>query len=254
MPIRQVTEFVDNTMGGMGSLVYLFDTGVPEGIKNPEVLRDIERFQAKADEQKHVVTKTYSIVDVLKDINQSFHDGDPAYHVLPETRRLVAQYLLLYEMSGGEEIEDYVSSDYSRASLELRCRAVETSVYAEMAETLYDYLRAEPLRASRISSTGIGALWLKLMDYISQSQIRSILLALTVIGAMMCFIFKSVKIGFFSMIPNISAVILTVGVMGWIDMPLDYVRLLIATVAIGISVDDTIHHVTRYIREFHQMW
>ena len=66
----------------------------------------------------------------------------------------------------------------------------------------------------------------------------------------MCFILRSIKIGFFSMIPNLSAVFLTVGVMGWIDMPLDYVRLLIATVAIGISVDDTIHHVTRYIREF----
>ena len=119
-----------------------------------------------------------------------------------------------------------------------------------MADKLYSYLRAEPLRASRVSVTGIGALWLKLMDYITQSQIRGILLAFTVITAMMCFTFRSITIGFFSMIPNISAVILTVGVMGWIGMPLDYIRLLIATVAIGISVDDTIHHVTRYIREF----
>ena len=250
VPIRQVTTFVDNTMDGTGSFIYLFDTGVPDGIKDPEVLRDIERLQAEADRQTYVVTKTYSIVDVLKDINQSFHDGDPAYHVLPDTRGLVAQYLLLYEMSGGEELEEYVSSDYSRASLELRCRLVEASVYADLAERLDSYLRVEPTRTSTVSITGIGALWLRLMDYITQSQISGILWAFVVIAAMMCIVFNSVRIGLFAMIPNISAVVLTVGVMGWIDMPLDYIRLLIANVAIGISDDDTIHHVSRYIHEF----
>jgi predicted RND superfamily exporter protein len=54
------------------------------------------------------------------------------------------------------------------------------------------------------------------------------------------------------MIPNLSPVVLTLGVMGWLGIPLDYNKLLIAAVAIGISVDDTIHHVTRYIHEFHE--
>jgi predicted RND superfamily exporter protein len=250
VPIRHITSFVDNTMGGAGSFVYLFDTGVPDGIKEPAVLREIERLQAEADTLTDVVTKTYSIVDVLKDINQSFHEGDPAYHVLPETRELVAQYLLIYEMSGGEEVEEYVSSDYSRASLEIRVKLVETSSYAEMVAYLDSHLQEQPLQASTVTITGIGALWLRLMDYITESQIRGILLAFTAIAAMMCFVFRSIKIGLFAMIPNISPVVLTVGIMGWLDIPLDYTRLLIATVAIGISVDDTIHHVTRYIYEF----
>ena len=88
-------------MGGANSFVYLFDAGEPDGIKEPAVLREIERLQAKGDKQVEVVKKTYSIVDLLKDINQTFHDGDPGYHKLPETRELVAQYLLVYEMSGG---------------------------------------------------------------------------------------------------------------------------------------------------------
>ena len=67
--------------------------------------------------------KTYSIVDILKDLNQTFHGDDPAYHRLPETRELVAQYLLLYESAGGDEADEYVSSDYRRARLELRLPA-----------------------------------------------------------------------------------------------------------------------------------
>jgi predicted RND superfamily exporter protein len=52
------------------------------------------------------------------------------------------------------------------------------------------------------------------------------------------------------MVPNLAPVVLTLGVMGWTDLPLDYVRLMIASVAIGIAVDDTIHHMTRFSLEF----
>jgi predicted RND superfamily exporter protein len=250
VPIRGVTLYVDDVMGGTNSFIYLFDTGVPDGIMEPAVLREIERLQAEADRYDFLVKKTYSVVDVLKDINQSFHDGDPEFHVLPETRELVAQYLLLYEMSGGEELQDYVSGDYSRASLELRCRWTDTSLQEEMKADLDAYLETRPLRASTSSITGIGALWLQLMDYITESQIRGFLLAFTAIAVMMCLLFRSIEIGLIAMIPNLSSVALTLGAMGWLDIPLDYTRLLIAPVAIGIAVDYTIHHVTRFRHEF----
>jgi predicted RND superfamily exporter protein len=59
-----------------------------------------------------------------------------------------------------------------------------------------------------------------------------------------------VKTGLIAMVPNLSPVFLTLGVMGWFGLALDYIRLLIASVAIGISVDDTIHLVTRLLHEF----
>ncbi len=250
VPVRDTTRFVDDVMGGTNSFTYLFDTGVEDGVKEPAVLREIERLQQAADEQTHLVKKTYSIVDVLKDISQSFHGGDPAYHVLPDSRQLAAQYLLLYEMSGGEEVEEYVSSDYSRASLELRCKWTDSSLLEKMEQDLGAYLEAEPLESSTVSYTGIGALWLSMMDYITESQIRGFLLAFTAIAVMMCLLFRSVRIGFLSMLPNLTPVMVGLGIMGWLDLPLDYQRLLMAPVAIGISVDFTIHLVTRYRHEF----
>jgi predicted RND superfamily exporter protein len=249
-PVRQSIEYVDEIMGGTSSFVYLFDAGESDGIKNPAVLREMARFQAEADTHTDLVKKSYSVGDVLMDLNRSFNEGDLAYHVLPETRELVAQYLLLYEMSGGEEVEEYVSGDFSRASLELRLKMVDSSELAKLAEALEAHLAEHPPEASSVRVTGIGALWLQLMDYITQSQIRGFLLAFTLIGALLCFVFRSVKIGLIAMVPNLSPVVLTLGVMGWIELPLDYVRLLIATVAIGISVDYTIHHMTRFDLEF----
>lgn len=249
-PIRVATERVDEVMGGTYSFVYLFDSGEPEGVKSSEFLRDVDRLQREADLQSQVVRKSYSIGDLMKDVNQSFHEEEPAHFALPETRELAAQYLLLYEMSGGEELRDYVSADFARASLELRCKAVATSELAEMAGRLERHLEVEPPRASQVSVTGIGALWLRLQDYITQSQIRGFLLASGTVALLLCAVFQSVRTGLIAMLPNLSPVVLTLGVMGWLDIPLDYVRLLIASVAIGISVDDTIHHVIRFRHEF----
>ena len=104
-----------------------------------------------------------------------------------------------------------------------------------------------------MSLTGIGALWIKLLDYIVTSQIQGFLTAFAVIGAVMCLLFRSFKTGFISMIPNVSPVVLTLGVMGWLGLMLDYTTVSIAAVAMGIAVDDTIHLVLRYRHEFRKL-
>jgi predicted RND superfamily exporter protein len=140
--------------------------------------------------------------------------------------------------------------DYARATLELRCKMKETSLLEGIVDQIDDRLDEEPLRASTFSVTGIGALWLTFVEYITWSQIQGALIALTVVSLMMIVVFRSVKIGLVSMIPNVAPVLLVLGWMGWTGVYLDYYRLLIAPVAIGIAVDDTIHLMTRYHHEF----
>jgi predicted RND superfamily exporter protein len=250
VPVRNTTLYVDEVMGGTMSLIYLFDTGESEGILEPAVLREIERLQARADLETEVVRKTHSIVDLLKDINQTFHEDDPVYFRLPETRELVAQYLLVYELSGGDELDEYLSSDRARASLALRSRWVASSQIDEMASNLDAYLADAPVEHAQLSRTGIGALWMQLMTYITQSQIRGFAVALVVIATLMCILFGSVRVGLIAMLPNLTPVILTLGAMGWLGVPLSYTTVLIAPVAIGLAVDDTMHLLTRFRHEF----
>ncbi len=249
-PIRVTTEYIDSTMGGMGSLLYLFDTQQEGGIKNPEVLKEIEAFQNFVNTQHPKVQKTYSIVDLLKDINQSFNGGDAKFHTIPDDPTLIAQYLLVYEMSGGKELHEFVSPDYARANLEVRTQLVNSSEVAKLKQTFDDYLKENPIKNSSYEFSGIGALWVQLIDYISISQLQGVLLAFVVISIMMCFIFRSIKIGLISMIPNIAPAILSVGLIGWLGFYLDYMKLLIAPIAIGIAVDDTIHMMTRLQHAF----
>jgi predicted RND superfamily exporter protein len=250
MPIKETTLRVDRVMGGTTNLIYVFDAGEPDGIKEPAALREMARVQRVAEEHAPLVRKTYSLVDILRDLNQAFHAGDPAWLRLPESRELVAQYLLLYETSGGEDAEEFVSSDYRRASLELRLALAPTSATAELVDAIDAELAREPLETTTLSLTGIGALWLQLMDYIVSSQIQGFLLAFCAIAAMMVLIFRSFATGLISMIPNLAPVALALGAMGAFGVFLDYSKIMIAGVAIGIAVDDTIHLVSRTRHEF----
>ncbi len=250
MPIKAITQRVDEVMGGTANLIYVFDAGAPDGMVEPEALREIERVQEIAEAQGPLVRKTYSLVDILEDLNQAFHGGDPEWHRLPDTRELVAQYLLLYETSGGEEVEEHVTADRRRAGLELRLALAPTRRTGDLVAAIDAELTRAPLQATEVSLTGIGALWLALMDYIVSSQIQGFLLAFVVIAAMMIWIFRSFSLGILSMVPNLAPVAVVLGAMGALGIFLDYSKISIASVAIGIAVDDTIHLVSRYRHEF----
>ena len=236
-------------MGGMLNLVFIYQADEPEAVKSRAILTHLEALQAKA-ERSPLVTKTYSVVDLLKDINQSFHGDDPAYHRLPESDELIAQYLLLYELSGGGELEDYVSGDYQRTTLELRVQMVDSALVSQLIEELSDYLQANPAPQAQVQITGIGMLWLKMSEYIAQSQIQGYGLAFLFIAIVLCLAFRSVKVGLVAMIPNLFPIVLILGALGAVGMHLDYFRLLLATVAIGIAVDDTVHMTSRMRKEF----
>ncbi|MBT8338876.1 MAG: MMPL family transporter, partial [Desulfatitalea sp.] len=246
---RQHTEYIEKVMGGMLSLVYVFDAGKPDGIKNADLLQRLADLQKKADSDP-LVKKTYSIVDILKDLNQSFHGDDPAYHTLPADNALISQYLLLYEISGGKELQDYVTGDYARTALEIRMEMTASEKIKRLIRDLDAALDRDT--TARVQTTGIGLLWIKICDYIASSQIFGYLMAFSMIAFLMCVVFRSVKVGLLSMVPNLAPIVLCLGLMGWQGLHLDYFRLLLATVAIGIAVDDTIHLVARMRKEFLQ--
>jgi hypothetical protein len=249
VPVKADTLRIDETMGGLSNLILLFDGGEPGSIIEPAALREIDRIQTWAN-QEDLVRKSYSITDIIKDLNQTFHANDPDYYTIPESRELIAQYLILYESAGGDEAYELVSSDYQRAQLELRLGMSSTAEVVLLKDRIENELALHPLTESTLEVTGVAALWLKLVGLIVTSQTQGFLVAFFTIAALMCGLLGSVKTGLICMVPNLVPVFLTLGVMGWMEIPLDYSKVFIAAVAMGIAVDDTIHLVLRFRHEF----
>ena len=249
VPVKADTLRIDETMGGLSNLILIFDVGESGSIIEPAAMREIDRIQAWAN-QEDLVRKSYSITDIIKDLNQTFHSNHPDYYTIPESRELIAQYLILYESAGGDEAFELLSSDYQRAQLELRLGMSSTAEVVLLKDRIENELALHPLTESTLEVTGVAALWLKLIDLIVTSQAQGFLVAFVTIAALMCALLGSVKTGLICMVPNLVPVFLTLGAMGWLEIPLDYSKVFIAAVAMGIAVDDTIHLVLRFRHEF----
>ena len=249
---RQDTELADRVMGGIMSVAYVIDTKTEDGVKDVEFLKALDKMQEFASSLP-LVKKTFSIVDFVKDLNRTFNNDDPAYYTVPDDQQLVSQYLLVYEISGGDELHELVAPDFSSTVLELRVVMTEASKLRDIVERIDAYVAANPLPNAELKVTGIGLLWVIIADYISKTQMLSYSLVFVFIALVMCIAFGSIKVGLLSMIPNLTPVIITLGMMGWLGINLDWIKLLLATIAIGIAVDDTIHLVTRFRSRFYQL-
>ena len=248
---RQDTEVAESVMGGILNVTYIIDTNDSEGVKRPDVLKAIEGIQQFAESQA-LVKKAYSVVDVQKDLNRSFHGDDPAWYRLPEERDLIAQSFLVYEISGGKELQEFVSQDYSRTVMELRVEMTGSAAITELLNTIDDYIAANPIPNAQVRKTGIGLMWVKMGEYIADTQLYGYSLLFIMVAGFLCLAFGSVKVGMLAMIPNVAPVLVVLGLMGWLGIHLDYMKLLLATIAIGIAVDDTLHLVIRFRRCFLQ--
>ncbi|PKN38401.1 MAG: hypothetical protein CVU62_06000 [Deltaproteobacteria bacterium HGW-Deltaproteobacteria-2] len=238
------TEKIDKIMGGILSVVYVFDTGKPDGIQNPDLIRGIESLQQFAESQP-LVADTTSIVDYLKDMNKAFHGGDPAYRIIPRDSKALAQLLLVYELSGGKDMDDIRNIDRSKTVLELRIRLVGASDIRDIVNKLNNHIAANPIPGAKVELSGVGLLWLKIFDYVTDSQISNASASFIMILLFIAIAFGSLRLGLWAMIPNVLPFIFVLGFMGYMGWNLDYMRMTLASVTMGISVDDTIHFLAR---------
>jgi predicted RND superfamily exporter protein len=136
------------------------------------------------------------------------------------------------------------------ARLTILVRSVTTSVSKRFYGDLVTFISSVVPDDYSFEVTGLSYMELQSLDDVNVTTMRSIILALVLISILMMIIFGSVKIGLISMLPNVAPVVGTMGIMGLAGIPLDFSKTMIACVGIGIAVDDTIHLLSRYRREF----
>lgn len=241
-PVRVALDFVEKRLSGVGSLDISFQSPEPEAFKDPENLQIIETVQQYV-RGLGGVDKAISFNNFLKDMNQAFHNEDPAFYRIPESFELVSQYLLLYD---SDDIEDYVNADFDHARLAIRLSVYSSHDQKLLINEINNYLGGIDHKDLRIRVTGRAVNSVNLIDTLVNSQLSSLALATVVISIIMFLVFRSVSISFLSMIPNLFPILLNFGIMGLCGIPLDTGTALIAAVALGIAVDDTIHFLSEY--------
>ncbi len=249
VPIRHAYDWIDAHMGGSMSLEIVLDTGRPDGALDPEFLKDMEALDQFLVEHRFV-TKTTSMLDVLRKMRKAFNENRSEYYGIPETKEEASQFMLLYDMSGGEDRAKLLSFEGDIARITVRTRSLGTAQTQEMTSDVERFAAARFEPSVRIELTGMAA-WVRAMDdLISQGQRQSFTAAVVAISLMMMLVLRSVKLGLISMLPNVFPVIVTLGLMGWLGLPMDIMMMTFSALIIGVAVDDTIHFFVRFRREF----
>ncbi len=255
-PVYVAHTIVDKEMGGTQSMEIYLDFGKTDALKDPKVLNAMEEMQNYLlQEQPKFVVKAESLVNVVKNSYQVLNENREEMYVIPQEQKALSQTLFLFDSANREDRELLVTDNYDIGRITVRLKNYGSIDYLEFfedvqnkANTIFGGLKTDYPKLDYQLTGGI-ALMMKLVDYMSWSQIQSFGLALIVITLMLLFVFGSPKVGLMGMIPNLFPVAVTFGTMGFFNIPLDGDTLIIAPVVIGIAVDDTIHFLTHFRTE-----
>jgi len=241
---REDTLRINRELHGSVTLEGLIDTNTENGLYDPELLRRVDALQkwsAMIRQGDIIVGKATSLVDILEETNQALHANRPEYHEIPKQRSLVAQELLLFENSGSDDLEDVVDPQFRRGSVTLSVPWVDGMRLAPFIDAVDQKFQEVLGDRARVTLTGGTVIFARTFAAVIRGMARSYVLALLIITPLMILLIGSMRGGLISMVPNITPIVLTLGLMGWLGDSLDFSTMMLGAIVLGVAVDDTIH-------------
>ena len=250
-PIRKADMILNEHFGGTSQYNVVFKGKNADDLKDPAILKEMDLLQ---NELKGLdgVGKVVSIVDFIKRMNQAMHDGDPAYYTIPESKDLVAQYLLLYSFSGGgDELDSFVNYDFKEGQIMLQMKSQSVYLTQDVVDTVDRFQKREHIdtQLAGIVTTGLAMLGKEFNRIIVTSQIQSFIFSFAMCFFVTVGIFRSFKLGIYSMVPLLIPITLDFGLMGASGISLNAATATVASIDIGLGIDYCIHFLSRYRHE-----
>ena len=245
---RRDTDFVIDNLTGMETIEYSLRAGREGGITDPDYLRAVDAFAEWYREQPEVA-HVQAFPDIMRRLNRNMHGDDPAFFRLPDDPALAAQYLLLYELSlpFGSDLNNRIDIAKSATRLTAVTRSLSARQQRELDARAQAWLR---INAPRLATEGSGVSIA--FAHLSQRNIRSMLrgtiIAMALISLILIGVFRSVRLGLVSLVPNFIPAAMSFGLWGYLVGRVGLAGSVMTAIAFGIIVDDTIHFLSKYLR------
>jgi predicted RND superfamily exporter protein len=187
----------------------------------------------------------------------AMNNDDPACFHIPDTRMDIIDYLEIYsgedDDSDGrfDEFEPFVDADYQHCNILVRltrkaAERVGTTEIKHILKKIEHHLNETLPDKYSFAITGYPAINVQLAYYVVSGQMYGLLLSLIIVAAVIIFLFKKFTAGPIALIDMVVTITINFGIMGWFGIDLDMVTSVIASITIGIGVDDTIHFLNTY--------
>ncbi|GEM_PF-324127 len=248
---------ISENFHGSIALNLIIDSGKNGGVKDPEFLKFIEELRSflTNEEGKNQYQQLHTIAfgDVIKRMHKAMNEDKMEYFVIPDDRSVIEDYIQIYsgndKDSDGriDEWEQFVDRDFREVNVVVRTgtwkgNLFRTSMSKKGEKRIADYMGSHPY-GKKLTWRMVGETinFRVLSELVVSGQFQSIFLTIIIVGLIVFLLFQSFKAGILAIIPISASIVIVYGFMGFFDIALDIPKSMLAAIAIGIGVDDTIH-------------
>lgn len=246
-PIRVADRVMNDHLAGT-YIAYLELTGTEEGaFLDPVWMAYVEELQEHLASHANVGGVT-SVADVVKKVQVELLDRAEGSDLLPDSREKIAQYLFLYEISGGdpEDLFKFVTAEHDRANLWVQMPKGENRDVKAVLDATDVFLAGNPpppgMEARWAGLSYINVVW---QERMVSGMGKALMGSFVMVFIMMVLLFRSLPLGLVAMIPLSSTILMTYGFVGWLGRPYDMPIAVLSSLSLGLSIDFAIHFLQR---------
>ena len=250
---RQSVEILDEKIKGTVSIEIVIDTGEFDGVKDAQFMAKLDEITTVLEDfetDRLKVGKVLSVTRLLKETNKALFGNEQSEYRVPDNRPLIAQEFLMLETSGAEDLFKLVDRNYQKARVTVLTPWTDAVYLGDYTRDLHSLVADKLQGEYEFELTGIVPMLAKTLKQIMTATACSYMIAFVVITFMMIVLLGSFKYGIISMIPNLLPITMALGFMQITGAPLDMFSMLIGSIAIGLSVDDTVHFMHGFRRVY----
>ncbi len=249
LPLLVADKKLNERMAGTNNIYLLIEGDKPDAIKDPAVLKAIDELQVYLTTRPNI-GKVMSIAEFIKRMNQSMNADKPEFFKIPDKQETIAEYLLLYSMSGEPgDFDPYVDYDYRLANMVVFTHSDSTADMHVLWGEIQAFVKDKFPPNIKVNIGGSVAQSAAITDVIVKDKILNVIQIASVVLLATAFVFRSFIAGVLVVTPLLLSVLVNMGLMGWLGMRLNVPTALTSALAIGIGADYAIYMLFRLREE-----
>lgn len=241
--------FFEKNFDGVMPLEISIDTKKPKGILNAATIKKIQQLQDTLDTYSEF-GKPLSLVEAVKFSRQAFFKGKREQYKIPSNQELTFLMKYIPDMSGDgvpSLLTSFMDKEMSRTKVSVQIKNLTSPEINDIYESLKPKVDSIfPADKYEVVMTGSSIVFAQGNSYITRNLFISLLLAFVIISILVAFSFSSFKMVLIAILPNLIPQLMTAGLMGYMGIPIKTSTILVFSIALGISVDNTIHYLSRF--------
>ncbi len=241
-PLHTQADRVHRDLAGIHTFSIVLDSGIKDTFLQVKYLRELRKIQDRIGEMP-MFDQSTSFADFIALVNRIMDDLAEEVDPLPEDDEIVREYMLFIQH---HDVREYVSRNFGMAKILVRHNIGSSQALNQAVAQLHAYIATQVDPAFRVEITGQSVLSNQAVDSMAHSQFKSLLVLALVIMLVISILFLNLKAGFVALLPNLFPVIVLFGAMGFVGIPLNAGTSMVAAIALGVCVDDTMHLMSRY--------